>query len=311
VFKPKGYSGLAGAVLSALGRPWMLDHDDWEGRGGWNDRGRYSAPQRALFGWQESTLPRLARAVTVASRTLQTQVWGVGVPPERVFYLPNGVSHAKYDSWLARAANPASLADARRRYGLPDPPAPAAPVVLLYTRFVEYPLDWPVRVLADLAARRSGVRLLVVGGGFAGEERRLADLARQAGLADRLILCGQVPEAALGALLPLGDVALYPMQDTLVNRAKCSAKLLDLMALGRPIVTHRVGQQGEYLQHGESGWLVEPGAVAGLEAGVDRLLAEPALAARLGAGARDRVWEHYTWDRLSRAAAAAYQCLGR
>src|SRR5215207_4339995 len=104
VFKPKGYSGLAGAVLSALGRSWVLDHDDWEGRGGWNSRNRYSAPQRALFQWQESTLPRLARAVTVASRTLQTQVWGLGVPPERVFYLPNGVTPDKYAPWLARAA---------------------------------------------------------------------------------------------------------------------------------------------------------------------------------------------------------------
>ena len=56
--------------------------------------------------------------------------------------------------------------------------------------------------------------------------------------------------------------------------------LLDLMALGRPIVTHRVGQQGEYLQHGESGWLVEPGSVAGLAAGVARLLADPAYSAR-------------------------------
>ena len=80
VFKPKGYSGLAGLVLSALRRPWVLDTDDWEGRGGWNARNPYPAPQRALFQWQETTLPRLAGAVTVASRTLQTQVWGLGVP---------------------------------------------------------------------------------------------------------------------------------------------------------------------------------------------------------------------------------------
>ena len=61
-----------------------------------------------------------------------------------------------------------------------------------------------------------------------------------------------------GPLLTAAQVALYPMRDTLINRAKCSAKLLDLMVLGCPIVTHRVGQQGEYLQHGESAAKLAP-----------------------------------------------------
>ena len=195
----------------------------------------------------------------------------------------------------------------RTRYGLPVGADPAAPVLLLYTRFVEYPLAWPIQVLAALAPRYPGLRLLVVGGGFFGEEHRLAEMAWAAGLGGRVVVCGAVPEADLGPLLTLADVALYPMQDTLVNRAKCSAKLLDLMVLGRPIVTHRVGQQGEYLQHGESGWLVSPGDGAGLAAGAARLLDDPTLAARLGAQAAERVWRHFNWDHLSTAAEAAYQ----
>jgi glycosyltransferase involved in cell wall biosynthesis len=309
VGKPKGYSGLAGWLLSALGRPWVLDTDDWESGGGWNRRNPYSAPQRALFAAQEATLPRLARAVTVASRTLQSQVWGQGVPPARVFYLPNGVTRAKYDPWLAQAADPAAQAGARARWGLPAAPDPAAPILLLYTRFVEFPVAWPVQVLRAVAARVPGVRLLVVGSGFFGEEHRLADLARQAGLADRVILCGSVAPPDLGPLLTTADVALYPMRDTLINRAKCSAKLLDLMVLRRPIVTHRVGQQGENLQHGESGRLADPGDLVGLAAGVLRLFDEPAFAARLGAAAAARAWDHFSWTDLSARAEAAYRLL--
>jgi glycosyltransferase involved in cell wall biosynthesis len=148
--------------------------------------------------------------------------------------------------------------------------------------------------------------LLVVGAGFFGEDQRLLEEARRAGLADRVILCGAVPPADLGPLLAAADVALYPMRDTLINRAKCSAKLLDLMVLGRPIVTHRVGQQGEYLRHGESGWLADPGDLAGLAAGVLHLLGDPTLAARLGAAAAARAWDHFSWARLSAAAEAAY-----
>ena len=83
---------------------------------------------------------------------------------------------------------------------------PAAPVLLLYTRFVEFPVAWPLRVLQALAARWPGLRLLVVGGGFLGEEDRL--LARRGGGAgrpgDRL---RPVPEADLGALLTLGAMS--------------------------------------------------------------------------------------------------------
>ncbi len=92
LFKPKGYSGLA-ALLARLVRPnlpLVVDTDDWEGWGGWNDLLPYPLPAKMLFAWQERDLPRRAAAVTVASRTLQAQVWGFGVPPERVFYVPNG-----------------------------------------------------------------------------------------------------------------------------------------------------------------------------------------------------------------------------
>jgi glycosyltransferase involved in cell wall biosynthesis len=302
VFKPKAYAGFAGLALAALGRPWVLDTDDWEGRGGWNRLNAYSWPQRALFQWQETTLPHRAGAATAASRALQTQLWGFGVPPGRVFYLPNGVSPTKYAPLLAGARDAARAARLRARHGLPA----GDPILLLYTRFVEFPAGWPLRVFARLAPAWPGLRLLVVGEGFHGEERRLLAEAGPLGLRERVVVCGRVEGADLGALLGLADVALYPMRDTLVNRAKSPVKLLDLMALGRPIVGHAVGQVAEYLKSGESGLLVPPGAVNGLAAGVAALLADPARAARLGAAAADRAWTVFPWARLAGAAEAAY-----
>ncbi len=80
LFKPKGYAGLVMPLLRGI--PVVLDTDDWEGAGGWNDRGLYSPMQRRLFAWQERSLPHRAAHVTVASRTLETQQWGLGVPPD-------------------------------------------------------------------------------------------------------------------------------------------------------------------------------------------------------------------------------------
>ncbi|MEJ2734827.1 MAG: glycosyltransferase [Anaerolineae bacterium] len=48
IFKPIAYSGLAGMVLHWFSRrPLVLDTDDWEGTGGWNDvNGDHSPWQR-------------------------------------------------------------------------------------------------------------------------------------------------------------------------------------------------------------------------------------------------------------------------
>ena len=105
VFKPVGYSGLAGFVLAALRVPWVLDVDDWEGAGGFADRNRYSPAERASVLLMEAFLPRLARGVTAASRTLEARAWNMGISRHRVGYMPNGVSHERYDSWSAYSRN--------------------------------------------------------------------------------------------------------------------------------------------------------------------------------------------------------------
>jgi hypothetical protein len=91
LFKPIGYSGLAGVYLRLISRrSLVLDTDDWEGAGGWSDVNPYPSLWKRFFNWQEKWLVRHADAVTVVSRTLQTQVWGFGVDPALVVYLPNG-----------------------------------------------------------------------------------------------------------------------------------------------------------------------------------------------------------------------------
>ena len=67
-----------------------------------------------------------------------------------------------------------------------------------------------------------------------------------------MIPAGWVERSELPAYFGAAQVALYPYDDTLINRTKCSAKLVELMAAGVPVVASRVGQNGEYIQHGKS-----------------------------------------------------------
>lgn len=292
LFKPKGYSGLA-ALLARVVRPGMplvVDTDDWEGWGGWNDLLPYPLIAKKLFAWQERELPRCADAVTVASRTLQTQVWGFGVAPARVFYLPNGIDQRSLSGVLER-----DRGDSRRPKTL-----------LLYTRFWEFDVHDVAAALVAIVAGCPTVRLLVVGKGERGEERQLLQLAARAGVAQAIDYRGWAAPAEIPALLAAADAALAPMDDTLINRARCSAKLLELMAAGLPIVASRVGQVEEYIEDGRSGLLVAPGDAGALARGALALLRDARLREQLGASARMRLTRHYTWDHLAPQAEAAY-----
>ncbi len=299
VFKPKAFSGLAALLLTLRGKPFVLDTDDWEGPGGFNDVNPYSRLQNLLFSWQERDLPRRAAAVTVASRTLQSQVWGFGVKPERVLYLPNGVDQAKYAGWDSPAVSEKALAW-RGKLGL----TPENLVLLAYTRFAEFKpvrlLDIFQKSLALMSPEQAeGCRLLVVGSGFFGEEKEFQAQANGRGLGDKIIMAGTVPLSDLRAVLGCGKVALYPFDDTLINRARCSAKFLDLLMVGVPVVTEAVGELPNYLKDGEGGVLVRPGDQAAFAQEVVRLAGLSSEERnRQAVRAAERLKTQFSWEKL-------------
>jgi len=302
--KPKGYGGLVllaywlGRKLGLTRVRLVVDTDDWEGPGSWNDRGQYSLAQRLVFRWQEPWLLRHADAVTAASRALVDMIADLGVPAERIHYVPNGVGWPADRPELDGAA-------VRERYGLGD-----GPVVLLYTRFFEFESARAVAVFARVVqvVPDADARLLVVGRGLIGEERTFAEQLRARGLADRAVMAGWDETVAAEVLhyLAAGDVALYPLDDTLLNRTKCPLKLVELMAVGLPVVAERVGQTAEYLVGGESGVLVPSGDVDAFAGAVVALLRDEDRRRRMGEAARRRIREHFTWATLAQVVEQAY-----
>ena len=289
VFKPKGHGALAALGLERRW-PLVVDTDDWEGAGGWNDSGLYNAPQRALFAWQERSLPRHAAAATAASRTLQTQLWGFGVPRDHVTYLPNGITAQRHGNWATERQGAA-----RRRQELRFG---TAPTIVLYTRFVEFDPARPVAILRAVREQVPDARLLVVGHGFQQEEQALFAAAQAAAVGDAITHLPWIEWADLPATLAVGDVAILPYDDTLINRAKCSIKTLDLMAAARPIVADSVGQSREYLEQNVSGILVPPEEPAAFGAAVAALLADPTRRQSLGDAAEGRAWASFSWEQL-------------
>jgi glycosyltransferase involved in cell wall biosynthesis len=154
-------------------------------------------------------------------------------------------------------------------------------------------------VLRRVVEQIPEAKLVVVGKGFNGEEEHLLQQAEAIGLRGSIEYAGWVDAAALPDTFAQAAVAIYPFDDTLINRAKCSVKLIDLLSAGVPVVADAVGQNAEYIRHNETGILVSSGDVEAMAHAAIELLRDREKADRLGRQAAQDVSERFSWEWLA------------
>lgn len=154
-------------------------------------------------------------------------------------------------------------------------------------------------VLLDAVGRmKSAARFVLVGDGP--ERPRIESLAREKGLADRLLFLGyrtdsrDVTAACDGFCLPS------------VRDEDMPLAILDAMALGKPVVSTRLAAIPEEVADGETGLLAEPGDAAELAAALERLTTDPGLRARFGEAGRARFAERFELERMLRGYVSLY-----
>lgn len=283
-FKPKAYSGLVAWWLWQFHRARLrliMDTDDWEGWGGWNELAPYTRRQKHFFAWQEQWGMHHCHTLTVASRALETIAWGMGLPPKQVVYVPNGPG-IRYSVISHRLA------------------VSSKPTVLVYSRLFEFDTGRLVAILRGVHTAVPNLRILMVGAGLYEEDAaNFRQQAEAAGIWQAVEDVGWVEPDDLPERLAQAQVGLYLMEDTLLNRTKCPVKLADMLAVGVPVVAEAVGQVTEYVVNGRSGTTFPTGDVAGLTTELIDLLQNPARQARLAAGAKTHITEHFSWARLA------------
>jgi glycosyltransferase involved in cell wall biosynthesis len=125
-----------------------------------------------------------------------------------------------------------------------------------------------------------------------GDFNPMRPLAEKLGIASSIETL-TVDYAALPQALRAARVLVNP-------RPVCSGvpqKLFNYMASARPTVSFAAS--AALLEHEKTGLIVSDGDIAAFAAAIVRLMRDPALAARLGEGARLLVTTHYSWDQVA------------
>ncbi len=136
--------------------------------------------------------------------------------------------------------------------------------------------------------------LAVVIAGDGPEGPSLRALARDLQLGERVRFLGTVPDRDLAGLYQHASALVLPA----VNRAEAFGLVqLEAMASGTPVVSTRLGTGvDEVNQDGVTGLTVPVAEPRALAEAVARLVADPALANRLGAAGQARASEHFALE---------------
>ena len=143
-------------------------------------------------------------------------------------------------------------------------------------------------------------------------ERDYPNLLRRLASRLRVEFLGVVDDADLPAVYRTAQVLALPSVElTCYGRKIMVSELLGLaaieaMASGTPVVASRLGGLSEVVEHGATGYLVEPGNIAELRWRLAQVLSDRALAERLGRNARERFLETFTWQNCADRCLAAY-----
>ncbi|MEV7596904.1 glycosyltransferase family 4 protein [Kitasatospora sp. NPDC089797] len=205
--------------------------------------------------------------------------------------------------FAGRAVTVPPGADLARFTASPVPGAPRILFVGSLARATSYKgLPDLLHVLPELALRVPGVSLEVVGDGSAAAAyRRLAD---RLGIAPLVRFSGRLAGAELAAAYRRARVVALP-----THYDSLPSVLVEAMAVGRPVVSTRVGAIPSLVTEDRpgsidgggtddaNGLLTDPGDRPALAAALTAVLGDDALARRLGAAGRRRVEAGFSWER--------------
>jgi glycosyltransferase involved in cell wall biosynthesis len=241
--------------------------------------------QRRWFGFlgmQIRVAQALPRVVTVSESSKRDIAVQMKVPLERMTVVPVGVDHTVFR---------------------PRPDRPRVAGRIMVTSSSDVPMKGLVPLLEAVAKLRTEREVELVVIGRPTEGGRVARTIERLGLGPVVRCASGMSDDELAILYAEAQVAVVP---SLYEGFSLPA--IEAMACGVPLVATTGGALPEVVgTDGDTGLLVAPDDPGALASGIARIMDDPALAARLGAGGRARVLGRFTWEATARGTAEQYR----
>jgi glycosyltransferase involved in cell wall biosynthesis len=171
-------------------------------------------------------------------------------------------------------------------------------------------LDFLLRVMKRVIEQCHDAKLLMVGKSERSSEdvKWLESQATELGIAESVIFTGWIPRSEVPAYIAASDVGVSPYVPLSVYMTASPTKLMELMAMAKPVVANDIPEQKMILEDSGAG-ICTPYDEAAFADGILWLFQHSSEAKRMGQRGRKYIEEHRSYEVLATRVEARYQKL--
>mgnify|MGYP000075913946 CR=1 FL=1 len=229
---------------------------------------------------QKKVAPKLQQIITVSKSSQKDLIRDFSLNPENIDVVYNGVDHVTFS---------------------PQPDVKKDPNRIMATASADVPLKgllYLLKALTMLSSEFPDLRLVVLGSPK--KDGVSARLIEKLGITDKVKFVKGISSRELAQEYAKSSLAVVP---SLYEGFGLPAA--EAMSCGVPVVSTTGGALSEVV--GDAGLLVPPGDPESLASAIRKLLNDPNLQKALGQAGRQRILEHFTWQKAADKTANIYQ----
>jgi len=283
---------LIGGFYKLFGKKFLFDHHDANPELYVAKFGRKDLFYRLMLALERWTFRTADVSIATNHSYRRIAIERGGMAPERVFVVRSGPS---LERLKIQPAVPALKRGRKHLVGYVG--------VMGRQEGIDYLLHAVSYIVHGLGRR--DVQFGLVGGGTSLEEMKA--LAAELHIADYVTFTGRVPDAELLAMLNTADLCVNPDVATEMNDISTMNKVMEYMALAKPIVQFDLAE-GRYSAQGASLYAARNDPLD-MGTKIVELLDDPAKRKAMGELGRRRVQDELEWQHEAPKLLAAYEAL--
>jgi len=283
---------LIGGFWKLFGKKFVFDHHDANPELYEAKFGKKGFLHRVMLWLEKLTFRTADISIATNESYRRIALERGGMAPERVFVVRSGPS---VERMKVMPCDPALKKGRKHLVGYVG--------VMGRQEGIDYLLRAAAHIVHDLGRR--DVHFGLVGGGTSLEEMR--KLAAELGVADYVTFTGRVPDLEMLAMLNTADVCVNPDVANDMNDISTMNKVMEYMALGKPIVQFDLAE-GRFSAQTASLYARRNNAID-FASKIIELLDNPEKRHAMGAYGRRRVLEELEWRHEAPKLLAAYEAL--
>jgi glycosyltransferase involved in cell wall biosynthesis len=250
--------------------------------------------ERRWARYEREILPRVDAVIAVIEESKE-RLAGIGIPPEKIFVVPNTESRG----WDRAPVDRGILERYRGRF------------TLSYVgKFSAHRgLDVIVRAMPRLKRRIPSVTLLLVGDRNRPYMEYLRSLVERTGVGDVVEFAGWQPFGMIWSYIEASDLCIVPHQRNPHTDTTIPHKIFQYMLLGKPVIVSDCPPLERVIEDAGAGVVFRHDDPDDFAERVIELWADPSLRGRIAASGREAFFDRWNWEATSGPLVRLYEDL--